>query len=171
MIQSAFGCEEAFFWRAGVKGQLESSLPKGYCIFMVHKFKSIWTKSLKMKQKAYKQNEHVSLKTTWCLISWTICVCSMSRDYRCKSCQLHLLNHCDFWLPSCGHFRTCQNYFNSWDLQMPYFNWEGGLWHVFIVRIVIRVPQFIGFLPFDVRTSVEAQASSWIINTTIWANE
>lgn len=67
------------------------------------------------------------------------------------------------WLPPCGHYKplSCLLTSDIW-LFVAYLKRGGGWHHGFIIWVIIRVPEFIGFLPLHIRTSMEAQASSWI---------
>lgn len=57
-------------------------------------------------------------------------------------------------------YEIYQNILNS--LFVAYLKRERWWHHGFIIWVVIRIPKFIRFLPLNIRTSVEAQASSWI---------
>lgn len=54
-----------------------------------------------------------------------------------------------------------------WDTQRSLFVAylkRGGRWHhCLIVRVIIRIPKFISFLPLHIRASMEAQAGSWML--------
>lgn len=52
-----------------------------------------------------------------------------------------------------------------------HLNRGGGWHHGFIIWVIVGISEFISFLPLHIRSSMEAQASSLNINTTMWHDE